>query len=155
MNFQNLVDVIVETQRNLQGRALRSVDHFLTMRNWLIGFYLVEYEQGGSDRARYGAHLLEKLADSLRRENIRGMSFRSLKLFRQFYRAYPQIGQSLIAQFKLTDLKLPATIGQSLSAQLAGKVLPGAGSPRLLDHLTPTRPELLLCFITASCAAMC
>ena len=73
MNFRNLVEVIVETQKNLQGRALRSVDHFLTIRNWLTGFYIMEYEQGGSDRARYGEHLLEKLR--VRPRKTMGMSF--------------------------------------------------------------------------------
>ncbi len=148
MNFQNLVNVITETQKNLQGRALRSVDHFLTVRNWLIGCYIVEYEQKGNDRAQYGEHLLEKLSAALCGEKMRGMSFRSLKLFRQFYCVYPHIGQSVIAQFKAADISLPAPIGQSLSAQLSANLL--SGGRNLVRLRQPsgdcgTKPELLLC----------
>ena len=35
------------------------------MRNWLIGYYIVEYEQNGKDRAEYGAKLLKKLEEFL------------------------------------------------------------------------------------------
>ncbi|WP_443661211.1 hypothetical protein [Eshraghiella crossota] len=31
----------------------------MTLRNWVIGYYIVEYEQDGSDRAQYGSHLLK------------------------------------------------------------------------------------------------
>ena len=37
----------------------------LTARNWAIGYYIVEYEQHGKDRAEYGSHLLAKLAERL------------------------------------------------------------------------------------------
>ena len=33
----------------------------MTLRNWAIGYYIVEYEQDGSDRAEYGSHLLKNL----------------------------------------------------------------------------------------------
>jgi len=151
MNFQNLVDVIAETQKNLQGRALRSVDHFLTMRNWLTGCYIVEYEQKGNDRAKYGERLLEKLSEELHRRKLPGMSLRSLKLFRQFYCSYPQIGQSVIAQFKTTDIRLSAPIGQSLSAQLTGRLFTGVKSLARLNQplgINSTKPELLLRHLT-------
>ena len=47
--------------------AVQAVNLRLTLRNWLIGHYIVEYEQHGSDRAQYGAKLLEQLAKDLRR----------------------------------------------------------------------------------------
>ena len=127
MNFQNLVDVIVETQKNLQGRALRSVDHFLTIRNWLTGFYIVEYEQKGNDRAKYGEKLLKKLDAELKRKKLKGFSWRSLQLYRQFYLAYPQIAQTVSAQspvllqrvekFLSNSFRLAIPIAQTVSAQ--------------------------------------
>ena len=33
------------------------------MRNWIIGYYIVEFEQKGKERAEYGEHLLEKLEE--------------------------------------------------------------------------------------------
>jgi len=42
------------------------VNQALLFRNWLIGAYVVEYEQCGEDRAAYGAGLLADLARDLR-----------------------------------------------------------------------------------------
>ncbi|MDO8447020.1 MAG: PDDEXK nuclease domain-containing protein [Deltaproteobacteria bacterium] len=108
MNFNLLLDSIKSTHLQLQDNAAKAVNKLLTVRNWLIGYYIVEYEQKGEDRAQYGEKLLEQLARNLNEE---GLSFRNLKLFRQFYVAYPQIGQTVIAQFQ-------GKIGQTASAQL-------------------------------------
>lgn len=37
----------------------------LTLRNWLIGFYIKEYEQNGLDRAKYRSNTIKHLADEL------------------------------------------------------------------------------------------
>jgi hypothetical protein len=55
----------------LQQSALRSVNKHLTIRNWLIGFYIIEFEQKGKDRADYGEKLLFELSKSI---NIKGLS---------------------------------------------------------------------------------
>lgn len=107
-NFNLLLDNIKSIHLQLQSSAAKAVNKLLTIRNWLIGYYIVEYEQNGEDKAKYGEKLLEQLARNLHEE---GLSFRNLKLFRQFYLAYPQIGQTVIAQFK-------DKIGQTPSAQL-------------------------------------
>ncbi len=108
MNFDLLLNTIKNTHLQLQDSAAKAVNKLLTIRNWLIGYYIVEYEQNGEDRAKYGEKILEQLAKNLNEE---GLSFRSLKLFRQFYLIYPQIGQTVIAQFQ-------DKIGQTASAQL-------------------------------------
>ena len=59
-----------------------------TMRNWLIGYYIVEYEQHGKDRAEYGTQLLKKLEE---RVNRKGMTRNTFQSARNFYRMYPQI----------------------------------------------------------------
>jgi len=94
----------------LQKVATNAVNKSLTVRNWLIGYYIVEYEQNGEDRAKYGAAIVDKLAENL---NVKGLSSRNLKLFRQFYLSYPQISQSL------TDFLQKNAIMQTLSAQLS------------------------------------
>ncbi|OFY87696.1 MAG: cytoplasmic protein [Bacteroidetes bacterium RIFCSPLOWO2_12_FULL_35_15] len=95
MNFELLVNTIQQTHNTLQQSALKSVNKHLTIRNWLVGFYIVEFEQKGKDRANYGEKLLDELASSI---NIKGLGARNLKLFRQFYFLYPQIVHSVIAQ---------------------------------------------------------
>jgi predicted nuclease of restriction endonuclease-like (RecB) superfamily len=97
MNFQLLVNTIQQTHNTLQQSALKSVNKHLTIRNWLVGFYIVEFEQKGEDRAKYGENLLSELAKSL---SIKGLSQTNLKLNRQFYNIYPQIGQTLSDQLK-------------------------------------------------------
>lgn len=97
MNFELLVNTIEQTHNQLQQNAIKSVNKHLTIRNWLVGFYIVEFEQKGEDRAKYGENLLAELAKSL---NIKGLSDTSLKLNRQFYNIYPQIHQTLSDELK-------------------------------------------------------
>jgi len=98
-NFNNLVTQIETTHQTLQAQAIKSVSSTLTIRNWLIGYYIVEYEQNGEDRAKYGARVIENLVKRLR--HIKGVSATNLRVFRTFYSSYPQISQSLTDQFKI------------------------------------------------------
>lgn len=92
MNLDCLSTSIGEIDRELSQSANRAVNTLLTSRNWLIGFYIVEYEHDGEDRAKYGESLTKELAKRL---DTKGLSARNLWLFRQFYLAYPQIGTAL------------------------------------------------------------
>jgi hypothetical protein len=65
MNFEQLIKVCEQAQIYLQGTAVSAVNQSLTIRNWLLGQYIVEYEQSGEDRAKYGAKLLKRLAEKL------------------------------------------------------------------------------------------
>ena len=61
MNFESLVSHIDTVQHALQAQAAHAVNLSLTARNWLFGYYIVEFEQNGEDRAAYGEQLLKKL----------------------------------------------------------------------------------------------
>lgn len=98
MNFELLVNTIQKTHNLLQQNAIKSVNKHLTIRNWLIGFYIVEFEQKGQDRATYGEKILAELAKALK---IAGLGETNLKLSRQFYLVYPQISQTLSDQLQL------------------------------------------------------
>lgn len=114
MNFELLVNTIQQTHHTFQQSALKSVNKHLTIRNWLVGFYIVEFEQKGDDRAAYGEKLLSELAKSIK---IKGLSQTNLKLNRQFYQTYPQIRQTLNDQLKQLGLQ-GAPIGQLSNDQL-------------------------------------
>jgi hypothetical protein len=86
----------------------------MTIRNWLFGYHIVEYEQDGEDRAKYGSQLLKNLAQSV---NLKGISETNLKVFRQFYLTCPGIGQALPDIFK----SFP--IGQTLPDKLRQIIL--------------------------------
>lgn len=121
-DFKLLIDNISAAHQQLQQQAANAVNQALTIRNWLIGFYIVEYEQNGNDRAEYGEKLIPSIANKL--ENIKGIDIRSLHNFKLFYVSYPQIRQSLIAQFdensKLGSLtpQFNSEIMRSLTPQL-------------------------------------
>jgi hypothetical protein len=70
LTFENLVLAIRGVDDDLAARAGRAVNVSLTLRNWLIGCYIAEYELRGADRARYGEKLLAKLADRLTRHGV-------------------------------------------------------------------------------------
>ena len=80
----------------MQVQVAKSVDIALVVRNWLFGWYIVEYENGGAERAEsYGGKLLQHLSDKLKQTGIKGVSITNLKQFRLFYNSYPEIGQAL------------------------------------------------------------
>lgn len=95
MNFEQLIKAFEQANEYLQEKAVSAVNQSLTMRNWLFGHYIVEYEQNGEDRAKYGDKLLNSLSRKLQNSGVKGVSITNLKLCRQFYITYPQIGQSL------------------------------------------------------------
>ncbi len=113
MDFKWLVHTIHDTHQTLQQSAVKAINKHLTIRNWLIGFYIVEFEQKGEDRAQYGDQLLQKLSDSLQATSF---SYRNLRLYRQFYLTYPQIGQTVSAQLNSLELN-EGIIWQSVIAK--------------------------------------
>ena len=88
MTLDQLADRILLVDETLRQQAAHAVNCMLTARNWFIGFYIVEFEQHGADRAQYGEQLLKTLA---KRINRKGMDWRSLYDFRTFYNVYPQL----------------------------------------------------------------
>ena len=114
MNFAALIQTIGQTHHALQQQAAKAVNRALTIRNWLIGYYIVEFEQNGEDRAAYGEKLLKTLAKELEQKGHKGFSVTNLNLFRQFYLLYPQIIQTLSG---LSDPEL-VSIRQTVSEQL-------------------------------------
>ena len=61
MNFESLVGQINHVQDVLQAQAAHAINLSLTARNWLEGCYIVEYEQHGEDRAKYGENYSKTL----------------------------------------------------------------------------------------------
>ena len=123
----------------LQKRALQSIDQLLVIRNWLIGCYVIEYEQAGTDRANYGDKLLEAIESDCKRQNLKGLSVTNIKLCRQFYQTYPAIGRPVADFF---------VIGQPVADQFIGnftmkKIQQAGVSIQSNDHPV-VQPEKLL-----------
>lgn len=111
MNFEKLIQAFELAHNYFQKNAVSAVNQSLTIRNWLFGHYIVEYEQNGEDRAKYGIELLKNIADRLRNAKLKGLSDRSLRNCRQFYLIYPNVNQTL------SEFALPNSIWQTPSAK--------------------------------------
>ena len=99
MNYDLLISSIAEVHARTQAGAAGAVNRYLTLRNWFIGAYIVEFEQNGEDRASYGQQLLPRLARDLKRRKIPGCSPEMLGRMRFFYRTYPQLSESVSPPF--------------------------------------------------------
>ncbi len=95
LGFEKLVGLFAQTQSELLKQSARSVDIALVIRNWLFGWYIVEFEQHGADRAEYGSKFIETLSNRLKPLKIKGSSATRLKLYRSFYQKYQTIGPAL------------------------------------------------------------
>jgi predicted nuclease of restriction endonuclease-like (RecB) superfamily len=91
MKYTELIKSIGLASDQLLGRAAAVVNQALVLRNWLVGAWIVEYEQGGKDRAKYGARLLETMAADLTARGLKGLDLRSLRDCRGLSQMYPQI----------------------------------------------------------------
>ncbi len=98
MKFDNLIELFHTTQSELQQQAARSVDIALVVRNWLFGWYIVEFEQNGADKAEYGRRFIDTLSARLKVLKIKGSSATRLKLYRSFYKNYQNICPTLSDQ---------------------------------------------------------
>ena len=126
MDFESLVGRINQVQDVLQAQAAHAINLALTARNWLVGYYIVEFEQNGEDRAKYGENLLKRLAEKV---NKRGINETLLKVSRSFYINYPQIKDYLEGK-------------SATPSHLSW------GKNAMLSHKSETRPTLSNKFVT-------
>ncbi len=117
-DFERLVELCQRTHEETRRSAARAIDRSLVVRNWLFGWYIVEYEQNGADRAEYGAQTLKKLSAALRERIGRGFSVRYLRQFRRFYWEF----KGVVPEFdkRRTEFSVSATeeIRQTLFSEL-------------------------------------
>ena len=109
ITFDELVKAVKATNEASQASALKAINRMLTMRNWLIGYYIVEFEQKGKDRAQYGDNLLKRLEVRVGKP---GLTVTTFKLSRSFYRLYPQMSNLFV-----TPVPISERIGATMSHQ--------------------------------------
>lgn len=135
-SFNDLASIVQTTHDAAQSSAVKAINRMQTMRNWLIGYYIVEFEQNGKDRAEYGTQLLKKLEERVDRK---GLTTTLFKWARKFYRLYPQMMENLPIPICATVMhqlqpieNKEDTIGASMMHQL---VTPGK---TIISHLSFT-----------------
>lgn len=109
ITFDELVKAVKATNEASQASALKAINRMLTMRNWLIGYYIVEFEQKGKDKAQYGDKLLKRLEVRVGKP---GLTVTTFKLSRSFYRLYPQMSNLFV-----TPVPISERIGATMSHQ--------------------------------------
>lgn len=108
--FTRLIESIQTAHRELAAQAGKAINISLTLRNWLIGHYIAEYELNGKDRALYGDRLFNELARALKA--VSNCNRRQLYRYRRFYDFYQRIVGALPPQFKtLPLLPTPEKVG--------------------------------------------
>jgi predicted nuclease of restriction endonuclease-like (RecB) superfamily len=87
--YNQLIDRI--SQRYAKGKSLafQAVNESIIDTNWDIGKYIVEFEQKGNSRAKYGINLLDNLSKDLTLLHGRGFSRSTLNYMRLFYLLFP------------------------------------------------------------------
>ncbi|WP_440135063.1 PDDEXK nuclease domain-containing protein [Chitinophaga sancti] len=103
INIETLVNSIKETDHYFLSKVQKQVNTALTLRNWIIGFYIVEYEQHGNDRAVYGQKLYKQIASNLNKAGINSIRERHLYVCKDFYKAYSYILRTPSAKLYLSD----------------------------------------------------
>lgn len=92
----------------------------MTATYWEIGRRIVEYEQGGRERAEYGEATLERLSGDLKSRYGRGFGVDNLQRFRLFYLAYPS-GEIYATASRRFPAPLPTEESATLSRISGGK----------------------------------
>ena len=132
-SFDHLSELVLQLHDSAYSATVKAINRFATIRNYVIGFYIVEYEQHGNDRAKYGDRLLKRLAESV---NKRGINETILKNCRRFYLAYPQIKVYLTAISPTASKK---SLGKSPTASDKSSQI----SPTLSDNFVTPASELV------------
>ena len=91
MKDTQLVKAIDSASHELLGRAATAVNQSHVIRNWPIGAYIVEFEQRGEDRAKYGEMLLARLSCDLKQRGVKGASRDILERMRTFFAFIPPL----------------------------------------------------------------
>lgn len=140
-NFQQLITSIDQIHNHQQARVVNAVNQALTIRNWLIGYYIVEFEQNGEDRGEYGEKLIPALAEQL--SGLKGINQRSLFRFRNFYLLYSNLAQYVIDANWVKSLKFNTVkyMG-TLSPQSGNELL--VPSEKIVSKLSYSHLELLM-----------
>lgn len=113
--YINLVEDINALLFSAKQKIERTVNNTMVVTYWHVGQYIVKYEQGGKERAEYGAQLLKRLSAELTKSYGSGYSWRNLYNMTVFYNQFP-ILQAVTA-------KSNSEISQSLPAKFSEKAI--------------------------------
>lgn len=103
-NVENLYSAIRQVLQQARQNIARTVNNTIVQTYWQVGRHIVEYEQGGDTRAKYGEGIIKGLSQKLVAEFGNGFTATNLKLMRQFYIAF-QNGHALRDELSWTHYR--------------------------------------------------
>lgn len=139
LSFGSLISHVENIHSLTNAYAKGAVNQLLTIRNWMIGYYIVEFEQKGKNRAEYGKNLLGAIADELK---IKGLDRTHLNLCRIFYIKYPQICAAV--SHKLKGIGVTQYIPDEKIFDISPETLSVNENCATLSHKLETPPEVLI-----------
>lgn len=89
IEYTQLIENIGNTITNARNNSYKAINKELIQSYWLIGKYIVEYEQNGNIKAEYGKQLLDQLSKDLTNKYGKGFSRTNVVYIRLFYIKYP------------------------------------------------------------------
>lgn len=134
-----LITAIETANTYFLTQVQQQVNTALTLRNWIIGQYIVEYEQNGEDRAKYGQQLFKAICHTLKVKGLKSFRERHLYICKDFYLAYPEILRTLSAKLYLNDFQsfgISQTVSAKSEQHEKARLLPQADYNLLLNRLS-------------------
>ena len=83
--FQDVSKIIQQAQ----GKVKQNINTAMLQSYWQIGRLIVEHEQQGGQRAKYGKQQLKNLSTLLKTKFSKGFDITNLRNMRRFYIAFP------------------------------------------------------------------
>lgn len=88
--YVRLVTQISDLWEDAKNKAALAINTELLDANWQTGQYIIDFEQGGKAKAKYGDRLLVNLSKDLTRLKGRGFSRSNLTYMRKLYLTFPK-----------------------------------------------------------------
>ncbi|MCF8361462.1 MAG: PDDEXK nuclease domain-containing protein [Prolixibacteraceae bacterium] len=100
-NTDRLYNKVSDLLKTAQNRVLQAINTTMVSTYFEIGRMIVEEEQQGKERAKYGDQLISELSKKLTSDFGKGFSSTNIKQMRSFYISFSK-SQTLSDQFKLS-----------------------------------------------------
>jgi predicted nuclease of restriction endonuclease-like (RecB) superfamily len=134
----NIINDIRSLIDNARKSIVKSVNWAMVTAYWEIGKRIVEEEQQGAERAKYGSFLIKNLALELTSEFGKGFEERELRKMRQFYHSFP-IRDTLRPELSWSHYRLLMKIEDEQAKHFyLAECIEGAWSTRQLDRQIAT-----------------
>jgi len=114
--YDCLIEQIGDLLFHGRRQVAYTVNNVMVHTYWQIGKYIVEYEQGGSEKSEYGSKLLDRLSTDLTMLYGKGFSRSNLVYIRKLYVSF-QIGETVSHQLSDNSVQISGTVSHQLKSK--------------------------------------